>query len=445
MQQLSQDWGPVADVPNVDERAVAPAWGPVKKVLFRILFCYLFLYIFPFPLDLIPVAGEVLNTLYSALWHKAVPWVGESVFGVEIKFRPGGSGDTTYNYVQLFCYLVLALAVTAVWTVLDRKRTDYARLNEWLRVYVRFYLAVAMISYGAYKVIPSQFGDSPFPSKLLQPIGDSSPMGILWTFMGASLSYNVFTGLAEMLGGLLLAARRTALLGALVSIGVMGNVAMLNFSYDVPVKLFSSHLLLMAVVLAVPELRRLADLLVLNRRVEPSRSGPLFTGRKARRAALAFQTVFVLFVTGATLHQSYKWYTGLEVQAPKTKLYGIWNVEEFAVDGTVRPLLSTDDTVWRRLVFEWPGTIGIQPMHETEIRYYELKLEPGPRRFAMAKYDDPEWKAWLDYRLARPDVLTLECEMDGKRIRARFRKMDESRFLLVSRGFHWINELPFNR
>lgn len=270
-------------------------------------------------------------------------------------------------------------------------------------------------------------------------------MGLLWTFMGASLSYNVFTGLAEMLGGLLLAARRTALLGVLVSIGVMGNVVMLNFSYDVPVKLFSSHLLLMAFLLAAPELRRLANLFVLNRRVEPFRSDPLFTDRRARRAALAFQTAFVLFVTGATLHQSYKWYRGLEVQAPRTKLYGIWNVEEFAMDGTVRPLLITDETVWRRLIFEWPGTIGIQPMHETAIHYYELKLEPGPRRFAMTKYDDPEWKASLGYKLVQPDLLTVDGEMDGKPFRGRFRKMHESEFLLLSRGFHWINERPLNR
>ena len=86
-----------------------------------------------------------------------MPWVGDEVFHADTSVLPNGSGDTTYNYVQVFCFLMLALAATAVWTFLDRRRPNYARLHEWLRVYVRFALAVTMISYGAIKVIPSQF------------------------------------------------------------------------------------------------------------------------------------------------------------------------------------------------------------------------------------------------------------------------------------------------
>src|SRR5947199_1204250 len=106
-----------------------------------------------------------------------------------------------------------------------------------------------MLSFGAYKVIKSQF-PAPSLDRLLEPYGDSSPMGLLWTFMGASKAYTIFGGFAEMLGGALLTVRRTTLLGALVCIGVITNIVMLNFSYDVPVKLYSTHLLLMAIFLA---------------------------------------------------------------------------------------------------------------------------------------------------------------------------------------------------
>ncbi|HET9225635.1 MAG TPA: hypothetical protein VFR31_03145, partial [Thermoanaerobaculia bacterium] len=240
----------------------------VQRALFRFVFCYLVLYNFPFPLDKIPVYGQILDEGYMEIWQAVVPWVGEHLLGMQIRFRASGSGDSTYSYVLLLCFLILALTATVIWTLLDRRRTDYARLHEWLRVYVRFALAAAMIVYGAYKIIPSQFG-TPFPSELLQPIGESSPMRLLWTFIGASASYTIFTGAAELLGGLLLIARRTTLFGALVCIGVMSNVVMLNLSYDVPVKLYSSHLLLMAVFLAVPDLKRLASLFVWNRRVPP--------------------------------------------------------------------------------------------------------------------------------------------------------------------------------
>jgi len=67
-------------------------------------------------------------------------------------------------------------------------------------------------------------------------------MGLLWTFMAASKGYQIFTGAAEVLGGILLLWKRTTTLGALTVFGVMANVMALNFFYDVPVKLLSTHL-----------------------------------------------------------------------------------------------------------------------------------------------------------------------------------------------------------
>src|SRR6185295_10228362 len=287
-----------------EPRNVPVHWGLAKRLLFRFVCSYFFLYIFPFPLDYVPYVG-VATGWYQNLWHAIAPWVGRQVFGVEITVFTNGSGDTTYDYLVAFCYAVLAATAALVWTLLDRKRANYARLHEWLRIYVRFFLAASMVSYGAYKVFPSQFPAPPL-DRLLQPIGDASPMGILWTFIGASKAYEFFSGAAEMLGGLLLLGRRTTLLGALVCIGVVGNVVMLNFSYDVPVKLYSSHLLLMAVFLILPDLRRLANLFLFNRAAEPAAIRPLFGNVWLNRGGFAFGTVLVLYLAGLALSQSYE-------------------------------------------------------------------------------------------------------------------------------------------
>ena len=53
--------------------------------------------------------------------------------------------------------------------------------------------------------------------------------------------------------------------------------------------------------------------------------------------------------------------------------------------------------------------------------------------------------AGFSYKLVGADVLMLESQFDGKHIRGRYRRMDDSRFRLISRGFHWINEWPYNR
>ena len=172
-------------------------------------------------------------------------------------------------------------------------------------------------------------------------------MGLLWTFMGASPAYTIFAGACEMVGGLLLIPRRTTLLGALVCMGVLGNVVMLNFCYDVPVKLFSSHLFLLALFLAAPDLRRLADLLVFNRRVEPA-DDPLFAGERYHVTALVFRTLFLAGFAVLRSTRPTRLTRPTAPAAPKSPFYGVWNVDELAMDGVARPPLLTDESRWRR-------------------------------------------------------------------------------------------------
>jgi hypothetical protein len=292
-------------------------------------------------------------------------------------------------------------------------------------------------------VIKSQF-PNPSLDRLVQPFGDASPMGLLWTFMGASASYNVFSGAGEMLGGLLLTARRTTLLGALVSAGVLSNVVMLNFSYDVPVKLFSTHLLLMALFLAAPDLGRLVSVFVLNRRAEPAELRPLFRRKWLHRLALLVRTAVVVAFTALALAGANENRSKFGDLAARSPLYGIWNVEGFETDGKARPPLLTDTTRWRRVVFDYPGMIAVQLMSDSRLRY-PLKLDADKKTLALTRRDDPAWHADFSYEESEPGVLTLEGTFEGKKVRARLRRTDPSGFLLLSRGFHWINEYPFNR
>lgn len=413
-------------------------WTPARRVVSRFVFAYLVLYILPFPVDGDP------NGMYASLWNDLVPRVGRLAFGVDITVRPNGSGDTTYNYVQVFCFAVLAAAAAAAWTLLDRRRTAYPTLHRWLRVYVRFYLASVMITYGSVKVIQSQF-PAPRLDRLLQPFGDASPMGLLWTFMGASASYNVFTGAGELLGGLLLTTRRTTLLGSLVCFGVMGHVAMLNFSYDVPVKLFSMHLVAMSLFLMAPDLDRLARMFVLNRPVEPAALRPLWRWKWAHRGGLVLRTLWVALLLGTSLqgaHESRKTFGDL---MPRSPLYGIWDVEEFEVDGKARPPLVTDADRWRRVVFDFPRSIAIQLMSDSR-RRYGLDLDTKAMTLALVQPNDPSRKKMpFTYTQPEPGLLAMEGTLDGRKIRARLRRADAPEFPLITRGFHWINEYPFNR
>ncbi|HKV08178.1 MAG TPA: hypothetical protein VJ725_08580 [Thermoanaerobaculia bacterium] len=427
-----------------DERASAsPAWGPVKRFFLRFGFVYFLLLMVPFDVGVLPFGRTILRP-YEVFWESVGTTAGRQVFGVDFEVVETGSGDTTFDYVKTFCHLVLAVLLGLLWTILDRKQTRDPRLYEWFRVYLRLSLALAMIVYGTMKLIPTQFGTLGY-YRLLQPFGNASPMGLLWTFMAASPAYTAFTGAIETLGGLLLIPRRTTLLGALVSAGALLQVVMLNFCYDVPVKLFSSHLLVMALVLAAPDLRRLADLFLFNRRVEPVEMRPLFASRRLGRVAGALWGIGFAAITASWLYGAYQSNKQYGFLAPKPPLHGVWEVEEMIVDGKVRPPLLTDEERWRRVVVEEAGYFGIQRMKDSRAGFYGFEQDSARKTFTLQDQRDLKKKYVLSYQRPKPEILVMEGSFKDQQIRVRIRRFDDSEFLLTSRGFHWINEQPFNR
>ena len=174
-------------------------WSLSLRIAFRFAFSYFLLYCAPFPLMLIPY-GERAGQWVEGFWHAVVPWVAAHVLHLPrpVTVFENGSGDTTYNWVQVGCFLVIAGLATVLGSFLDRKRPSYNHLYRWSRLYLRLWLGAFMCSYGASKVIQLQF-PPPLLSTLIVPYAQHSPMGLLWTFMGTSKAYNFFAGSAEII------------------------------------------------------------------------------------------------------------------------------------------------------------------------------------------------------------------------------------------------------
>ena len=247
------------------------SWIPpsrIRLLAIRFTVAYWLMYSLPSPFsDLIPWLGPQLSVWRGWLENHLVAAVARVIFKIDGELvPPNGSGDTTFNYLAVLSMFVLAALIAIVWSMLDRRNTDYPFVRDLLLSYLRYVLAFTLLGYGLAKVT-FEFNQFPLVSdwQLKKTWGDSSPMNVLWAFMGSSRPYTIFAGLGEVLGATLLVWRRTATLGALVAIGVMTNVVLLNFCYDVPVKLYSSHLLTMAILIAIPDARRLANLLFWNR------------------------------------------------------------------------------------------------------------------------------------------------------------------------------------
>jgi uncharacterized membrane protein YphA (DoxX/SURF4 family) len=414
-------------------------WPRATLFAFRLAFVYLVLYNLPFPFG--PFAlphTESISDKYQFLWHHFVPWVGKHLLHLrhEITNFSNGSGDTTYDYVLFLCYLALALAAAVLWSFLDRSRSDYRKIHQWLRLYIRLSVGAALLSYGAAKIFQQQF-HSPTWYELLGTYGESSPMDLLWTFMGASRGYCIFAGCVEVLGGILLFVPRLTTLGGLLGIVAMSNVFAINLLYDVPVKLYSLHLLLMCAFLVLPDARRLADFLILNRAAEPAAITPLFSRNRRNASALLVQLLLGAFLFCSDLYQSH----GLEKQevASRPPFYGIWAVDEFTLSGIPLPPLLTDQFRWQRMIFQFPKGVGIQSMNGEWTGYW-LHRDMEKKTFNMDKPNDPKKKFAFTFSSLDPQSLILDGSDGANQIRVKLHRVDEKQFALLGPVPHWVHE-----
>ena len=338
---------------------------------------------------------------------------------------------------------IAGLLWTAVVTVVQRKKPDWhpdARLNGVVRVIVRFFLCEMLLGYGFAKVFPLQFSQ-PSSFRLAQQLGDMSPMGLLWTFMGFSSSYQMFTGTVEVLAGLLLTTRRTTLLGALVAMAAMTHVFILNMCFDVPVKLYSFNYLMMAIYLLAPDLPRLMSVLVLGKAVDARTFAPLFGDVKFDRLILALRTLIVVAMVSGQIHGSYKLWTDM-YGGPAAPVDGRWELVSMQVDKKVPG--QDDPMSWKWLDFsnrKFMRLAGPKPPHV----FHQITWDTKEKKFTLASFRKPNWSATFSYKFPELDKLELEGSMDGKAISASLKRAAEKQYELMNRGFHWIQELPYNR
>jgi hypothetical protein len=405
-------------------------WSLPKRVAFRFAFIYLVLYELPWLLKrpLLPDTRKTAESLAS--FEGAVQWFGHHVVGVASalpKEYPGG-GDTLFQWVRVAFLFVVAAVSTAVWSLLDRRRPSYAFALDFLRSYLRYGLAFTMLFYGTVKIFPIQFAP-PSLNHLLEPYGDSSPMGLLWTFMGFSRLYTTFSGLVEVLGAVLLLWRRTTLLGAIIVAGATANVLLLNLSYDVPVKLYSAHLLVMALFLAAPDgIRLLRTALVRRAAPLPPLSEP-WPWPRVEQLRPWLKVALVAWCSFATVYFTVRQSMASPMPAPPA-LFGVWLVE-------FQEPTPANGTAWHHVVVNEWSEVTVERVDDKRSGY---ELTDDTSRSGLTLTHDAERLA-LTYVRPDADHLVIDGDINGEHVVLRLRR-ERKDFLLTSRGFHWVQEEP---
>ncbi|WP_336070136.1 hypothetical protein [Mesoflavibacter sp. CH_XMU1404-2] len=423
---------------ETDTNHIARPWSLTQKITFRFFFIYFLLFIFINNNSTFPEFHRI-SALYQNFLYDFIPWVGKTLLGITYTIRtgPNGSGDTTYDYVLLFTIFLSAILTTLIWSIIDRKSSNYNKLYYWLTVAIRFYVGFMLMNYGFAKLFKTQF---PYPSllRLSETYGDSSPMGLAWTFMGFSNGYNIFMGIAEVAAVLLL-FRKTVTIGAIISLMTALNVMAVNYFFDVPVKIISTHLVLMLLFLLAENFHVLVKFFFNNKMAllsYPKR--PYFKNEIVNKALNILKVLIIGFSLYNVYYYTFKVYPKY---FEKPELYGLFEMENFNKNG--EELIHFKDTVrWENIQISNPQWLSIKKLNET--LYFKHNIDTIERKITLTKFSDSTKSYIVNYK-QQDSIYNFKVIMDNDTLTGNFIRKTEKDFLLMNRGFNWINEWPFNK
>lgn len=428
-------------------------WPLWQKILFRFFFIYFILYTTPWTwVNLIPWewAWKITEPYYKFMdW--LVNAANGKIFHVYKTLVPfNGSGDTSFGWIQLRLFLLLALIGCIIWSLVDAKRPNYNFLAYWFRLIVRYTLIINCFGYGISKLFCFQM---PFPSlsQLATPLGDYLPMRLSWMYMGYSSTYQFFAGAFEVLAGILLLFRRTATFGTIVALGVFTNVMIMNMGYDIPVKLFSTHLVVMCFVLLAFEYRRIFALLFNN----PMPAGivyrPVILKKWVRITGYILKLAFIVLVVFLPFKNSYKQWR--ETKKPTNVgpiKPGVYEVKTFVLNGDTIPFSNDGKLRWKDVIFDnnSGGSIGSA---DTMFRqrygrgYFIFSIDSTKQNLDIIKRN-VDFSTFplgtLHFDLPDSNTVILSGMLRKDSVYALLVKTDRH-FQLTERQFHWLSE--YNR
>ncbi|WP_157555416.1 DoxX family protein [Nocardia crassostreae] len=435
------------------------SWHPLVRVLFRFGFVFVGVgmagvWLAHALLRSFGVSQQTVTRVGEwASLHPLTDWIGLHIFDVRVDYTPTGIGDTATHWVSLFTLLFAAVLATVVWSVLDRRRLEYVRLYAWFRLLLRANLISALLLYGMMKMLPSQMSFN--LDRLVQPFGEMSPMSVLWAQTSVSEPYEIALGAAEVTAALLLVLPVTAGLGSNLAAIVALQVFVLNLTFDVPVKIFSFQLLVYALVLAAPDIRRIV-LALIGRALPPRLPDLVLATTRGNRILLAGQVLFgiwLLFTTVVECHDAWRTHGTARPQSP---LYGIWNVTEYTVaDQQLPPLIDYSDASntqiftpadrFRRIIFDIPIGITVQRMNDS-LQSFPARIDTDRHTITLSKDLAHQYPfAVFGYEQPQPDQLILTGTLSGRPVRIQLDLVDLDRYPVVSRGFNWVQPAPYFR
>lgn len=420
---------------------VSIEWNFSRKFLFRFLFIYFLLYCFPFPLDGFDFLAPVAKPYYDFIdW--LIPLAGDKLFRIQahVAFPTFDKvDDSFYGLIFIYLNLLISFFGAITWSLFDPGRKNYVKLNQWLMLYLRFFLAAYLFGYGFVKVFPSQF-QAITASRLTMRVGDQSPMLLAWNFMGYSTVMMRINGWAEVVAGLLLLFRRTTTLGALLSTGIFTFVVMMDFTFNVFVRLLSSHLLLISIYIVLCDRKRLLNVFLLNKPVQAMNYMALISNARGRRVFSAFLAVLAICLIYSTVSKGIEAENSFGRKAAPVPLYGIYNTIYFIKNNDTIGASDKDGLRWKELVIDggpWNQICSIESNNDKRSSY-QVFVDTSKYLLRIQPRDDSSQSHLFHFSFPDTTLMLLKGRWSHDSLEILLKKYDLNNYLLHKEGFKWI-------
>jgi hypothetical protein len=240
----------------------------------------------------------------------------------------------------------------------------------------------------------------------------------------------------------LLLNRNTVTLGSFIIIGVMTNVFVMNLTYDIPVKLFSFHLLLMSLLLFIGDWYRVKLVFFKNENEEKIDYFKLKLNKNLQKLIVGGKGIIKGLIVIIVLIQCFVKFDLREQLKERSELYGIWETKLFVKNrDTLAPLL-TDSYQWRYLIIDSKKKATIKKMNEA-LDKYDFQFDDVQNQLIFNRENDT-LKAQFFVNFKTDKELYLKGSLEEDTVLIHLKRKPKSDFRLVNRGFHWINESTYN-
>lgn len=209
---------------------------------------------FPFEYQL--VKFNVLSDVLEGMVESIAPLIFEDASQYTLKLY----SDSTGMYLGVAIVLVISFVVSLFWFWIEKKKDKPTIIGQFwfplLLVGICYFLALQMSIYGCNKVFKYQFYDA-HPNTLYTPIGFLTKDFLYWTSIGSSKLYNSVIGSMELLVAVLLVFKRTRPLASVLGLLISSYLVLINFAFDINVKIQSLFLVFLFGVISFTTLKKL--------------------------------------------------------------------------------------------------------------------------------------------------------------------------------------------